>query len=143
MLITELLRSCLFRQMNRMLRTIVQTGIANLAVVRKFHAIFSYLDVICRTYLSTDSAADAVVIYCIIKRHILIYDLRRMGLMVERHLLFKFRCKLDSAFLPCLYVSANRIKLSFHIFPRELPHLFVHIKKWQVIINHQDAISVF
>ena len=63
MLITKLRSPCLFRQMNCMLRTIVQTGIANLAVVRKSHAIFGYLDIICRTYLGTDNTADAVVIY--------------------------------------------------------------------------------
>ncbi len=58
MLITELLCSCLLRQMNRMLRTVMQAGITDLAVFREAYAIFRDFDVICRTYLCTDSAAN-------------------------------------------------------------------------------------
>ena len=89
MLISEMSFSCLKWQMDRTLRAVVQAGIADLTVIREFHTVTRKCNVIGRTDFHTDPTANAALIHCIIKCHILIYDLRCMILMVVRHLFFK------------------------------------------------------
>ena len=78
MLIPEPGIRLLHRQMDRLLGTVMQAGIADLTTVSKYHLVFRYRDIIRGTYPGTGTAMYAVIIDCIIKRHVLIDDLRRM-----------------------------------------------------------------
>ena len=76
MFIPESCSRLLNRQMDCFLRTVMQTSIADLTVVSKYYLAFCYRGIIRRTYLDTGATMYAVIIYCIIKRHVLIYDFR-------------------------------------------------------------------
>ena len=78
------IRTCLHGHVDSIFRTVVQAGIANLAMVREMYAALIDGDIACRTDFRTDTAADAVVIYCICKGGVLLQDACRRSFWLHK-----------------------------------------------------------
>ena len=101
--------------MNGALWTILKTGIAHFTMVEERHLV-GHRHIIRRANPRTDSAEDALVVYGIAKRGILVKDLLSKHLFKHRHLGFGGRIYLDRNLFAVFDIPTYSFDLTFDIF---------------------------
>lgn len=143
MLVAESHGAALFLHVDSVLWTVVQTGVADLALVRKDYLIFCHRDIVCRTYPGTDSAVDAGIIDDVALGRVLSQQTLADHVPEKGNLRFAFGGNSDSALLLCGKVRTKPFKLTLHILLRQGVHLISHLEAGQVVVHHLNGVTVF